>query len=233
MPTSWSSIPPARCCTRSWAGRLANSIWVRFQSYCRGRVQRRFAPVRHEQKDLYDALLGAGLKRVCENCAIPQPTRRAQKRRSLGIPARDSDLSPTLPSPPRLHRKIRKRALVGMEKRSVVRAEVSAAAEEKLPSRAKWRILRCAGESVSQKTHRRGCHRWAKLCRAYGAGLSSHGRHGQITHCVLTQTSLRKIFPYTVTASAGCGSLSCRLGSYTQQGSSANKSPVSAYAEEP
>jgi hypothetical protein len=65
---------------------------------------------------------------------------------------RDSDLFPTLPSTPRLHRKIRKRALVGMEKRSVVRAEFSAAAEEKLPSRAKWRILKCAGESVSQKT---------------------------------------------------------------------------------
>ena len=128
------------------------------------------------------------LKRVCENCAVPQPTRRAQKRRSLGIPTRDSDLSPTLPSPPRLHRKIRKRALVGMEKRSVVRAEFSAAAEEKLPSRAKWRILKCAGESVSQKTHRRGCHRWAKLCRAYGAGLSSRERHRQIPHLVLTQT---------------------------------------------
>jgi hypothetical protein len=41
--------------------------------------------------------------------------------------------------------------LVGMEKRSVVRAEFSAAAEEKLPSRAKWRILKCARESVSQK----------------------------------------------------------------------------------
>ena len=42
--------------------------------------------------------------------------------------------------------------MVGMEKRSVVRAEFSAAAEEKPPSRAKWRILKCAGESVSQKT---------------------------------------------------------------------------------
>src|SRR5664279_2627100 len=123
MPTSWSSLPPARCCTRSWAVRSTNSSWVRFQSYCRGRVQRRFAPVRHEQKDLYDALLGAGLKRVCEKCAVPQPPR-----------LRDSDLFPTLPSTPRLHRKIRKRALVGMEKRSVVRAEFSAAAEEKLPS---------------------------------------------------------------------------------------------------
>jgi hypothetical protein len=39
-----------------------------------------------------------------------------------------------------------------MEKRSVVRAEFSAAADEKLPSRAKWRILKFAGESVPQKS---------------------------------------------------------------------------------
>ena len=41
-----------------------------------------------------------GLKRVCEYCAVPQPPQRAQKRRSLGTPVRDSDLFPTSPSTP-------------------------------------------------------------------------------------------------------------------------------------
>src|ERR1035441_2130377 len=36
----------------------------------------------------------------CENCAVPQPPQRAQKRRSLGTPVRDSNLFPTLPSTP-------------------------------------------------------------------------------------------------------------------------------------
>src|ERR1019366_8103820 len=36
----------------------------------------------------------------CENCAVPQPPQRAQKRRLLGTPVRDSDLFPTSPSTP-------------------------------------------------------------------------------------------------------------------------------------
>src|ERR1035438_8173943 len=36
----------------------------------------------------------------CENCAVPQPPQRAQKRCSLGTPVRDSDLFPTSPSTP-------------------------------------------------------------------------------------------------------------------------------------
>ena len=66
------------------------------------RTARKLSPVRKADtiKDVpFDKLRAGsplGLKKGCENCAVPQPPHQAQKRRSLGTPVRDSSIFATL-----------------------------------------------------------------------------------------------------------------------------------------